>query len=204
MGIDLRKLEAYANWLVKFLGDDVSRLGDSGVPLRNSASVPLNSRSHQPPQEQSRSDGEIDSLVTPSLRNTSVALMTLLDNWANQTRSQRHPLLIVAPFGTGKSAALASFSIRLAEQLLGDLQTGKNGFLRVPIPVRLRALLEFSAESDKQPFLHFMHRSQLVLDPETDCTLDWETFEELSRREMLVPLFDGFDELPEALIRCPM
>lgn len=120
-----------------------------------------------------------------------------MEEWARSSPAQRRPLLLLAPFGAGKSALLAALAVRLAEAAIEGISWGGADETLIPLPVRLRALLEFSPLETRLPFLQFMHASQLALDPnDPEGVIGWDDFQRLHQERRLVPLFDGLDELP--------
>ncbi len=99
-------------------------------------------------------------------------------------------LLLIAPFGSGKSVVMETFAWHQARQLMaGDVLKGQ----LVPLPVRLRAWKWHENEG----FEEFLFRSQFLLGPSDDHeTLPRPAFDRLLAGGSLLLLLDGFDELP--------
>ena len=120
----------------------------------------------------------------------------VLDDWL---LSKAGPLLVLAPFGTGKSVLLRSFTIMLAERLR-RLDHDPND-LQVPVPVRLREWVRSRAAHRRERAMDLWIRFLLeavrdfTADPEV-MTLTYDAFIAIKRRGSLVLLLDGFDELP--------
>lgn len=109
------------------------------------------------------------------------------------------PLVLLAPFGTGKSVVIETFCFEMARQI----QTCPAGTIPrfVPLPVQLRSWHwnEHSARK-REPFLDFLFRSQKLLVSEYDTAglLTGDHIALLLEEGRLVPFFDGLDELPDA------
>lgn len=197
MAIDSEQLKKYATRLIARLGDDVSHLAGSGEPLRAVQRVALRLEPYKPVQERTK-----HFQSSPESRHREegqvVEEMRILTEWATRESDTRHPLLILAPFGSGKSVLLAAFAVKLAEQLLLDLPKDEPEHFLVPWPVRLRSIIEYENDhGGAHDFLKFLHHSQCIVAPDIDeGAIEWAVFEQLYRAQRLVLLFDGFDELP--------
>lgn len=112
---------------------------------------------------------------------------------ARWVSSGHKSLLILAPFGAGKSVVLETFARSLSAGLLAADREPPDTPLVVPLPVRLRAWKWHEGE----PFEAFLWRSQTLLDGDSrDGLLPPEVFRSLIRAGLLLPLLDGLDELP--------
>lgn len=193
--IDRAALREYAQRLIDFLGPDLSRLSGTGTQIRSENRVGL-ALHEAPANETAFSETRFAGTPHGEVSPRSAAEAEVLEEWLK--RADARPLVIVAPFGMGKSVLLASFAVTLARRLKTNLARRRIDRLFVPLPVRLPSWIDFTAaKNDRIPFLQFMLASQQILSPNsTSGFLDWRQFEELRRRGWLLPLFDGFDELP--------
>lgn len=99
-------------------------------------------------------------------------------------------LLLLAPFGSGKSVVMETFVLHRARHLLASDATENE---LVPLPVRLRAW----NWHENERFEAFLFRSQFLLGPSEDReTLPRPEFDRLLDNGSLLLLLDGFDELP--------
>ena len=113
-----------------------------------------------------------------------------LSRWLS---SGHKSLLLLAPFGAGKSVVLETFAQHLSEDLLNaSRRTGTPSPLFVPLPVRLRAW----KWHEDEPFETFLFRSQAVLDESDDGLLAPQVFRHLLHTGDILLLLDGLDELP--------
>ncbi len=121
-----------------------------------------------------------------------VGELEVLNRWLAQSGSA--PMLLLAPFGSGKSVIAETFALALAEQLLDETLYPEDGAVPwVPVPIRLRAWNWHAGELLDE----YLVRSQLVFDGINEAgILGGEQVALLRHAGRLVPLFDGFDELP--------
>lgn len=189
-------LLAYANRLQRIF-TNMGSFSDA-VPLsRETFHAPLHLQQCDPKREQQSywpgSSGH------PADRDASRQLVPAVDEskfllqWLSRSPQ---PLVILAPFGSGKSVVLESFALAMALKLQADPPGSIPLF--VPLPVRLRAWRWYGSEDSFEPFRDFLHRSQKVLAPDDeDGLLTSEQIRLLMQNKLLVPLLDGLDELPD-------
>jgi hypothetical protein len=196
-------LVAYARRLIRTFSS-IGRLSDSGVPLSRRYHADMTMRQIQdtvPAFGQTSTD---QAFAAPAL-SPPAAEDSVLRTWCNdRRRGLVHPLLILAPFGAGKSVVLETFTYGAARRILRrfDKPDVYRGIVistyeipPVPFPVRLRELRFEEREHDH--FLDFLVRSQVALNPnDADGLLDRSTITKLLKGGKLVPMFDGLDELP--------
>ena len=207
MKIGPRALQDYSKRLIRILGDDMSRLADSGMLLKDGVRLPLWLEQYSPERQRAgtssgstcrRYFGSAPSDDETRDADGLVLDLSLLESWVGQPVEARQPLLMLGLPGSGKSVMFAAFAIHLSKSLLKDADSESLDRLLVPVPVRLKGILDFKEDRrESQPFLRFMYESQRDLDADDPSgELDWPTFKELYDHKALVPLFDGFDELP--------
>ena len=132
------------------------------------------------------------------------------DAWIAKPDEEVNPLLLLAPFGCGKSVALGQFTLTLARGLKkwcesvvdrrhklprtdGARATEKIPW--VPFPVRLRSWCE---RRKVDPWKYMTDHAQADLDPHNTLVhLTNTELNTLRNGRRLLPLFDGFDELPD-------
>ncbi len=144
-----------------------------------------------------RGDGRDGTEVEHGPKRASIAPpiedLKMLEDWlANSSE----PLLLLAPFGSGKSVLLATFACHLAEAVVHWCDNpGDEPLPPVPLPVRLRAWDWYAREKFRA---YVCGRSQDILDPNGAAVLTADHVEMLASAGKLLPLYDGFDELADA------
>ena len=200
--VEMSQFRQYLQRLIDQLGTDLMALSGTGIELPEANRVTLMLQQHQPMEDRERGFSHIGSegegAVGPHTERVALTPerdLELLEKWS---KTQRKPLLILAPFGSGKSVLLAAFAVSLARQ--GLKQINENQFpLRVPWPVRLRSWPQYRNDHPKAKFRDFTWASaaSLLCLEEGEETLPLAVFDRLLNGGWLVPLFDGFDELPD-------
>ena len=192
-------LRNYAQRLSAWLSADLRRLSGTGLDLRNADRLTLMVQETDLQAERKaswRGDGrdETEAAYTSERGNIAppVEDLKMLEDWlANGSE----PLLLLAPFGSGKSALLATFACQLAEAVVRWCDNpGERPLPPVPMPVRLRAW-EWHAREKFRDFVR--GRSQDILDPNGSVVLTGYHVDMLASAGKLLPLYDGFDELAD-------
>jgi predicted NACHT family NTPase len=195
-------LRAYAKRLQRVL-EDMGSLSGTGITLsRENFHAPMRLQPCNPETERRehlRGLPTESNVVAPGISGRQPAPplkeVTLLRNWAE---GSPRPLLLLAPFGAGKSVVLETFACEQAANLLDD-RVFPAGKLPppVPLPVRLRAWEWHRKDEPPEDFCEFLFRSQKVLAPYDDVgLLQPDQIQWLLKAKLFLPLFDGLDELP--------
>ncbi|MBI5764510.1 MAG: NACHT domain-containing protein [Planctomycetes bacterium] len=185
----------YARQLKRVLGGDLHFLSKSGLTLKREDRVPLRVQKCNPLLERgqhwtdqgSQNRDEMKSIQAdsgPVIRDTR-----FLEAWL---QGDCRALLIVAPFGSGKSVLLAEFACRLADQLDNEKEWREGMVIPyVPWPIRLREWPNSETALSFQEFV--LEEAPKLL--HLGSSLSLEARRLLLRTRRLLFLFDGFDEL---------
>lgn len=195
-------LRVYAENILSVFGRDMHRLSDSGVFLKRESRIRLHIQLCYSVKETQRSwtgdmRGGRDSLPGRESRAVPPPMpdVQFLDDWV---KGERGKLLIVAPFGSGKSVLLAELACRLAESLRNGTQYPEGTLPPlVPLPVRLR---DWHPDEHKC-FDDFFFACCLNCS-NVPIGADGPTIDDLKllmRSGRLLPLFDGLDEVAAPL-----
>lgn len=191
-------LRRYAEQLVAVFSQ-MGRLSDTGIKCSRSQHTPATVLEIPGPQRAGTEVSEAELVGGEGVfdqergksRESRPAMkeMEFIEAWLQRDPT---PLLIRSEFGCGKSILMESVSVSLAKRLLRDDTYAEGEFPPgVPLPVRLRAWKWFEDEG----FEEFLVRSQsLLTDP--PILLNQKHVHALRSLGLLVPLFDGLDELP--------
>lgn len=185
-------LRAYAA-RIKHLFSYMGKLSGTGLEIRREfhSSIYLEeiqsdgdeNNSYDPAKNRRAGVKRLSELPTPELE--------LLSRWSADSPSS---LLLLAPFGSGKSVVLETFAYSMADTLAHDAIYPEGGLPPlVPLPIRLRGWNWQNNES----FERYLWRSQQTFEGVgDDGTLTFEQVQALRISGRLVILLDGFDELP--------
>jgi hypothetical protein len=181
-------LAKYASQLDRALRADLASLSDTGVSVANDDRFELKIEPFTPdPEHEKRRtpDGTVNAAAP------EVQLVLRDSAFFQRWQTKAVPLLIVAPFGCGKSVLLANFTCHLAERLKAWCVKPSHDMPWVPFPVRLRSWRR--TETLDSYIRNFAQR-----DVNSTGEFSWLTSEQiqaLKQAEVLLPLFDGLDEL---------
>jgi hypothetical protein len=192
-------LRDYAQRLSGWLSADLRRLSDTGLNLGTAERMTLMVQETDLQAERKaswRGDGRDGTDVDYGPKRENIAPpiedLKMLEDWL---ASRLEPLLLLAPFGSGKSVLLATFACQLAEAVVRWCDNHGDGLLPpVPLPVRLRAW-EWHAREKFRAYVS--GRSQDILDPNGAAVLTADHVDALASAGKLLPLYDGFDELAD-------
>ena len=184
-------LARYARRLRQTLSSDLSALSGTGLPLDASKRMTLTVQSYHGPG----ATGTLSKAAAASIDPTPMSEADCLEDW--YYTNSACPLLVLAPFGCGKSALLAFLACELAEGLERWCEEPEGELPRVPLPIRLRGwvrdqTLEAYVESGAQRDVLSAGRRDWLPADQVRLLLD---------AGRLLPLLDGLDELPETLKR---
>jgi len=201
---ELADLRAYLEHLVNRFENDLMTFSGTGLPLQASDRTALPLSQYQPIPDCESGFGRVCPEKLEATRELeygpcSQVDIELLEHWSGSPNSE--PLLIVGPFGSGKSVLVAAFALRLGQKALRAIEQGQSP-LRVPWPVRLRDWKGYKKAKWSRTFRNFIYKSATLLlrndNEETNSVaLSRRTFDLAFARGQLILLFDGFDELPE-------
>jgi hypothetical protein len=200
----IAKLRRYAISLISRLESDLTAIAATGISLKAEDQQSLTIDPYRPRKQ--HDNGRADPLLTPRqadpLCDHSHKDVAFLQAWLAQPESNSKPLLLLAPFGCGKSVTLGLFTLILARTLRDWCQSPKpqNQLPWVPMPVRLR-----NWSGDETLWDYMATLSQERVNPDLSVSAEPEhgrlTFQELyllREHRRLLPLFDGLDELPDS------
>src|SRR5580658_6975513 len=129
-----KALGGYATQLSNAFSANLATLSDTGIDLQADDRIEITIDPFNP-QQGNRSDFQEnrERKATPEL------LLALNDsNFFEKWQKDAKPLLILAPFGCGKSVLLAHFTCRLAKLLMDWCKKPFGPMPWVPFPIRLR------------------------------------------------------------------
>jgi hypothetical protein len=184
------RLRRYAANLIQCLRNDLTAVNGMGVELHAKHRRPLTIL----PQ---RCESLLNSQEQSGAVHQSSIDRDFLDQWLKQPIQSTKALLLLGPFGSGKSVALAHFALTLADRLCEWCDSeAKSEYSMpwVPFPVRLRGMGENSKLWD-----YMVAEAQADINPQLrkDEYLTPGDLHDLRDRGRLLPLFDGLDEVAE-------
>ncbi|MDP9175804.1 MAG: hypothetical protein M3O30_18340 [Planctomycetota bacterium] len=182
-----RLLVSYGSWLSEFFAHgSIHNFSATGLPveMQKRYSLRLEPWPDTSSQEQLSPQGSARTVVGLGSAFECVEDLQALESWLKEPAQ---PLLVIGPFGSGKSGLLGLATAWLADRLVRNPRRAA-----VPLPVRLR---DWRRHSD---WLKFLHASQNSFTPYPRADLlSLRQIKELIQGGRLVPLYDGLDELPE-------
>jgi hypothetical protein len=196
----VNKFRQYAVNLIELLESNLAAIADAGIPLVAAFRRPLTVGPYLAPEAgrtKRNTDAEQFSSVSNAnpLSNQPTLDVILLDQWLKQPDDDAKPLVLVGPFGCGKSVTLAHFALILARRLLSwcDSPEPRVGRFWVPFPVRLR---KWDGKQDFWKYLSEQAQHDINSFVRSQDRLFADELIELAKGRRLLPLFDGLDELP--------
>jgi hypothetical protein len=180
-------LYRYAKQLSDAYSANLARLSGTGIELEaeNRIALTINPFQGENAFDDRRNPQRNRGSVMHELQSAMIDA-EFFEKWHKDAK----PLLVLAPFGCGKSILLADFTCRFAKRLM-DWCKKPNGLPPwVPFPVRLRGwqrdTLEQYIEGDAQSHVNRTGGQSW---------LSAKRIRHLRNARRLLPLFDGFDEL---------
>ena len=194
----INALRQYATGLRDWLSADLSRLSDTGIRLEKAERLTLMVQEVDLQKERQGSWRSESQAAVPFYCVDQGSIAPPVQDWKLLNKwiaNGSGPLLLLAPFGSGKSILLAVFTCQLAQAVVDwcDGQ-GKGIMPLVPLSVRLRAW-RWRAEERFCDYL--CRRSQDAIDLDRKALLTEHQVERLANAGQLLPLYDGFDELAD-------
>ncbi|MEI8196629.1 MAG: hypothetical protein WCI73_12025, partial [Phycisphaerae bacterium] len=180
------QIGAYLSRIVRTFEVGLHRLSGTGVCLPLSVREPLFLQRHQPERDRLSHFAATSYERLPEREELPPPVndIEVLRGWV---RERKQPLLVLAPFGAGKSVLLACFAMELAQQGLAALEHGHLPNC-LPLPVRLREWVRFRRKYRQASFLTFLWAAQKHIS-DLPGKLSIETFKALHKRHLIVPFF---------------
>lgn len=183
-------LHAYATELESWLSSDLSLLARSGLKMASSHRIALTLSEGTTFRQR---DGHKSYESEPLERTIIEDLKGFSDWWS---KGDTRPLLLLAPFGAGKSTLLAAFACLLTKQVRHWCKQPQGKLPPIPMPVRLRDW----KWGENCNFCDYIRTdAQKHLNPFSTSILSPYQINVLAREGLLLPLYDGLDELAESI-----
>ena len=189
-------LRDYAQRLLAWFSADLSRLSGIGLELQDSERLTLMVQETDLQAKRQASCAATGVMrwkmrrKQPTAKRMEVSPrpvedLKMLGDWLV---NGSEPLLLLAPFGSGKSVLLATFACRLAEAVVRWCNNQGDGPLPpVPMPVRLREWKWYEEERLRD---YVYSRGQNLLDPIGAAALTADQVGRLASADKLLPLMD--------------
>jgi hypothetical protein len=192
-------VQAYARQLRDTLGPYMGVITQSADPLSRSAYQEPTLQQYDPHEHRDwglhTHVGHAGSETGPQIARARSVIPplreeTLLAEWRKE--EFRKPLLIVAPAGSGKSCLIESVALQMANDLLDEDLWPQSDLWPIGVPF----LISMSKMANV-PLDEYLQKGEEATTGR-EATLSRSLLNELRRNGRLVPLIDGFDEVPNA------